>query len=512
MRPRDRDRKINGADRGRLPARRITMRLFDTDRSKMDHVPTTSLFRGARQGRTIAAYAAMIAVAAALFAWIRSIGETLAQPGGGLPQLPSPAQAPRHGDVLAEVLLALAVIVLMARLVGRLVEKYLRQPPVMGEIIAGVMLGPSILGAVSSDAYALLMPQDAAPYLGIVAKIGVVLFMFLVGVELDADPIRRHPHSTLAISHASVIAPFVLGSALAIALYPHYATGTTSFTVFSLFIGVSMSVTAFPVLARILTDRRMQQTPLGVTAIACAAVDDATAWCLLALVSGVAAAQLGDVARTGVLVAVYVAVMFVAVRPFARWLAARVEHAAGPISPTTLAVVMGLMLFSAVSTEMIGIHALFGAFLFGSFIPHDSRLAVHVHARVQDLVVVLLLPIFFAFTGMRTEIGLVGTARDWLFCGVIVVVATVGKFGGSLVAARLSGLGWRDASAIGILMNTRGLMQLIVLNVGLDMGILSPTLFAMMIIMALVTTFATAPLLDLVMGKRAELPGEPSTA
>jgi Kef-type K+ transport system membrane component KefB len=356
------------------------------------------------------------------------------------------------------------------------------------------------------------MPQDAAPYLGVVAKIGVVLFMFLVGVELDAGPIRRHPHSTLAISHASVIAPFVLGAALALVLYPHYATGTTSFTVFSLFIGVAMSVTAFPVLARILSDRRMQHTPLGVTAIACAAVDDATAWCLLALVSGVAAAQLGDVARTAALVAVYVMAMFVAVRPLARWLAARVEQVAGPVSPTMLAVIMGLMLFSAVTTESIGIHALFGAFLFGTFIPHDSRLAAHVHARVQDLVVVLLLPIFFAFTGMRTEIGLLGTPRDWLFCGLIVVVATAGKFGGSFVAARLSGLGWRDASAIGVLMNTRGLMQLIVLDVGLDMGILSPTLFTMLIIMALVTTFATAPMLDLLIGRRVELPGETSIA
>ena len=475
-------------------------------------MPAASLFRGARQGRTIAGYAAMIVLAAALFLWIRSVGETLTPPGGGLAHGPSHAPAAAQGDVLAEVLLALAIIVLMARFAGRFVERYLRQPPVMGEILAGVMLGPSVLGALSSDAYVFLMPPEAAPYLGIVAKIGVVLFMFLVGVELDAGPIRRHPHSTLAISHASVIAPFVLGTALALVLYAPYAIGGTSFTVFSLFLGVSMSVTAFPVLARILTDRKMQHTPLGVTAIACAAVDDATAWCLLALVSGVAAAQLGDVARTAAFVALYVVVMFVAVRPLARWLSARVENAAGPMSATMLAVVMGVMLFSAVTTEWIGIHALFGAFLFGCFIPHDSRLAAHVHSRVQDLVVVLLLPIFFAFTGLRTEIGLMGTVRDWLFCGLIVVVATAGKFGGSVVAARLSGLGWRDASAIGILMNTRGLMQLIVLNVGLDMGILSPTLFAMLIVMALVTTFATAPLLDLVMGKRATLPAETSTA
>ena len=469
------------------------MRPFDTAGARSD----AGLFRGASWAKTIAAYAAMIALAIVVFAWVRSLGEGLVAPGAAGPAS-SPSPGVRHGDALADVLLSLAVIVFMARLTGRLVEKYLRQPPVMGEILAGIMLGPSVLGAISSDTAAVLMSPDAAPYLGIVAKIGVVLFMFLVGVELDAAPIRRHPHTTLAISHASIIAPFVLGTVLALFLFPVYAIAGTSFTVFSLFIGVSMSVTAFPVLARILTDRRMQHTPLGVTAIACAAVDDATAWCLLALVSAVAAAQLGEAATTAALVAVYVVVMFIVVRPAVRWLTERVENQPGSLSATTLAVVMGSMLLSAVVTESIGIHALFGAFLFGAFVPHESRLASQVHARVQDLVLVLLLPIFFAFDGMRTQIGLLATARDWIFCGAIVLVATVGKFGGSYVAARLSGLGARDASAIGILMNTRGLMQLIVLNVGLDMGILSPTLFAMLIIMALVTTFATAPLLGLV--------------
>jgi Kef-type K+ transport system membrane component KefB len=353
------------------------------------------------------------------------------------------------------------------------------------------------------------MPQEAAPYLGIVAKIGVVLFMFLVGLQLDASPLRRHSHSTLAISHASILAPFTLGAALALVIYPIYATGSTSFTVFSLFLGVSMSVTAFPVLARILTDRRIQNTPLGVTAIACAAVDDATAWCLLAFVSGVATAQLGSAVTTFGLAALYVVVMFVAVRPVARWLAAREERTAGPVSSTVLAIVVGLMLLSAVATESIGIHALFGAFLFGALIPHDGRLAAQLRARMEDIVVVLLLPIFFAFTGMRTQIGLLATPMDWLFCGVIIVVATAGKFGGSFVAARLSGLGWRESSAIGVLMNTRGLMELIVLNVGLDMGILSPTLFAMLVIMALVTTFSTTPALQLIMGRHG-LAGAPA--
>jgi Kef-type K+ transport system membrane component KefB len=459
-----------------------------------------SLFAGASRWKTIVGYAGMTASAVGAYFWIRSLGERMTLPQTGIPKAAETASG--SGHVLAEVLLALAVIAIMARLVGRAVEKYLKQPPVMGEILAGIMLGPSVLGAISNDAYLFLMPPEAAPYLGILAKVGVVLFMFLVGIQLDAAPLRSHSHSTLAISHASILAPFTLGAALALVLYPIYATGTTSFTVFSLFLGVSMSVTAFPVLARILTDRRIQSTPLGVTAIACAAVDDATAWCLLAFVSGVATAQLGSAATTVGLAALYVAAMFVAVRPFARWLADREERSSGPVSPTVLAFVIGLMLFSAVATESIGIHALFGAFLFGAFIPHDSRLAGQIRARIEDLVVVLLLPIFFAFTGMRTQIGLLGTAADWMFCVVIILVATAGKFGGSFIAARLSGLGWRESGAIGVLMNTRGLMELIVLNVGLDMDILSPTLFAMLVIMALVTTFSTTPALQLIMGRR----------
>jgi Kef-type K+ transport system membrane component KefB len=443
----------------------------------------------------------MTGAGVAAFFWIRTLGERLS---GGEPPL-TPAQVPAgpgEGHVLAEVLLAVAVITIMARLVGRAVEKYLRQPPVMGEILSGIILGPSVLGAISAGAYTFLMPPEAAPYLGVVAKIGVVLFMFLVGLHMDAGPLRSHTHTTLAISHASMFAPFVLGAALALLLFPIYGTAGTSFTVFSLFLGVSMSVTAFPVLARILIDRRIQHTPIGATALACAAVGDATAWCLLAFISGVATAQLGSAAATVGLAVLYVALMFLAVRPLVRWLAAREERSSAPVSPTVLAIVMGLMLFSAVATESIGIHALFGAFLFGALIPHDGRLAEQIRTRSEDIVAVLLLPIFFAFTGMRTELGLLGTTTDWLVCGLIILVATAGKFGGSFVAARLSGLGWRESGAIGALMNTRGLMELIVLNVGLDMGILSPTLFAMLVIMALATTFSTTPMLHAIMGRR----------
>jgi Kef-type K+ transport system membrane component KefB len=211
---------------------------------------------------------------------------------------------------------------------------------------------------------------------------------------------------------------------------------------------------------------------------------------------------MAGVAWTLFLVGLYVTIMFLAVRPLARWLARREETRSGPVSLTVLAIVFGVMLLSAVATESIGIHALFGAFLCGAVIPHDGRLAEQIRSRAEDLVVVLLLPIFFAFTGMRTQIGLLSSASDWLFCGLIIAVATMGKFGGSFAAAKLSGLGWRESSAIGILMNTRGLMELIVLNVGLDMGVLSPTLFAMLVIMALVTTFSTTPLLNVIVHER----------
>jgi Kef-type K+ transport system membrane component KefB len=342
------------------------------------------------------------------------------------------------------------------------------------------------------------LPSEAAPHLKIVANIGVVLFMFLVGLELDTRLLRGTAHATLAISHASIIAPFLLGSALALLLYPVYSNQGVSFLVFALFIGVSMSVTAFPVLARILSDRRLSTTPLGATALACAAADDATAWCLLAVVSGVASAQLGNAWLTMGLVVGYVTIMIFAVRPIAVWIAAREDRKPGSVSPTMLAIVFAMLLLSAVTTETIGIHALFGAFLFGAVIPHDARLAEQLRVRIEDLVSVLLLPIFFAFTGMRTRIGLVSSSYDWLMCGAIIAIATLGKFGGTTIAGRAAGLRWSDASALGILMNTRGLMELIVLNVGLDMGVLSPTLFAMLVLMALVTTFATTPLLGLV--------------
>lgn len=442
-------------------------------------------------GRTVVAYAAMLLMAAGVFWLVCVLGSNLSPPPGLAPS--ATASTATASDTLLHVLLALAVVIVAARTVGVLF-RHIGQPPVVGEVVAGILLGPSLLGYVAPQLSAYLLPASVAPHLGVLAQVGVVLYMFLVGLELDTDLIRRRSHASVAISHASIVVPFVLGGVLALWLYPQLSLSDVPFTVFALFLGVSMSVTAFPVLARILTDRGLQSTPVGVIALTCAAIDDITAWCLLAFLVGVVQVQPGEVMLTLTLAVIYVASVFLIVRPLARWFVAR--HATrGELSGNAWAMVFVALLLSALTTEMIGIHALFGAFLLGAVIPHDSQLADEIHTKLEAPVVVLLLPAFFAFTGLRTQIGLVHGFDQWAVCVVIILVASLGKFGGSAIAARLTGLTWRDASAVGILMNTRGLMELIVLNVGLDLGVLSPTLFAMLVLMALATTLATSPIL-----------------
>jgi len=354
-----------------------------------------------------------------------------------------------------------------------------------------VLLGPSLLGAISPAAYQFVLAPAAVPYLGIVAQLGVVLYMFLVGVELNPDLLRGQVHATVATSHASIVVPFVLGSALSLFLYPRFSSADVPFTSFALFIGIAMAITAFPVLARILSELGMTRTRLGTVALACAAVDDVTAWCLLALVVGVVQASAGSALTVVALTLAFIAVMFVVVRPL---LARLIGAAEGEGSDGYVAVGIVGLLVCALVTETIGIHALFGAFLFGAVIPHDSRLAHALTNRLESLVLVLLLPAFFAFAGMRTQIGLVPGWAGWTACALIIIVATLGKVGGTLAAARLVGMSWRAGTTLGVLMNTRGLMQLVVLNVGLDLGVITPTLFTMMVVMAIVLTMATTPL------------------
>jgi Kef-type K+ transport system membrane component KefB len=462
------------------------------------------------QVKTFVGYAAMLAGCAGVFLWIRSAGAGLAAPARAPGAAVGRAVGAAQNATLLHVLLALLVIIVASRVCGALFRRF-NQPAVIGEVVAGIMLGPSLLGRVAPGASAFLLPPAVAPYLGVIAQVGVILFMFLVGVELDTGLLRRRTHTTVAISHASIVAPFLLGSLTALWIYPKLSTRDVPFGVFALFMGVSMSVTAFPVLARILTDRGMHRSSLGVLAISCAAVDDVTAWCLLAFVVGVAQSALGGAVRTVALTLAYVVAMLAVVRP-AVTRAVRRQEVVGAVSQDVTAAVLVALLLSALVTESIGIHALFGAFLLGAIVPHESLLAKAMRQRLEDVVVVFLLPAFFAFTGMRTQIGLVHGAGHVFVCAVIIAVACLGKFGGTAVAARLSGLGARDAASLGVLMNTRGLMELIVLNVGLDLGVLSPTLFAMMVIMALVTTVATTPLLHLLQRGRAVDAGEAGVA
>jgi K+:H+ antiporter len=428
----------------------------------------------------------------AAFLLIRRYGETLTPPPPAETISANAAATSATPDALFHVLLALAAVVVAGRLLGALLRT-IGQPPVIGEVLGGILLGPSLLGRLAPDASAYILPASVAPFLNVVAQLGVVLYMFLVGLELNGDLLRDRAHATIATSHASIVLPFVLGSMLALYLYPRLSTRDVSFTSFALFMGVAMSITAFPVLARILADRGMTRTELGAVALTCAATDDVTAWCLLALVVGVEKARIEDALMVVLLAAAFIAVMFLVVRPLAGRLLA------GERSPTqqTLAMALAGLLIAALTTEGIGVHAVFGAFLFGAVIPHDSELARTLTRKLDDLVTILLLPAFFAFTGMRTEIGLVSSTAEWVMCGLIVLVATAGKFGGTLAAARLTGLSWHGAASLGILMNTRGLMQLVVLNIGLDLKVISPTLFTMMVLMALVTTVATTPVLQL---------------
>jgi Kef-type K+ transport system membrane component KefB len=394
---------------------------------------------------------------------------------------------------LSQVLIALAAVILVGRLFSAAL-KWLGQPPVIGEVIAGIALGPSLFTWFGYEASPLL-PKDVAPYLAIIAQLGVILYMFLVGLEFNPNQLKSNAAAAIAISFTSIVLPLALGATLAVALFSRLAPDGTALTSFALFMGVAMAVTAFPVLARILTDRGISKTEIGVLALSCAAVDDVTAWCLLAFVSGVVKSQAGGTAYVIFFSLLYIGAMLILVRPIAARLINRENH--NGLSATTVAVIFAALLVSAWTTEAIGIHAVFGAFLLGVVIPHDSHIAQSLTAGLEQVVTILLLPAFFAYTGMRTQIGLVSGWEHWLICGLIIVIASLGKFGGTLAAARLSGLDWKTGSALGILMNTRGLMELIVLNVGLDLGVISPTLFAMMVLMALATTLATTPLLAL---------------
>lgn len=395
---------------------------------------------------------------------------------------------------LTLLLAQIGAILFLSRALGPVARK-IGQPLVIAEVVAGIVLGPSLLGWLWPEALATLFPPASFPVLKMLSRIGLLLFMFLIGLELDPKLLKGRTHASIAISHTSIILPFVLGSIAAFWLYAPYSSQDVPFLSFLLFLGAAMSVTAFPVLARILSERNLLTSRVGAITIACAAVDDVTAWCILAFVVAIARARaVTDGLWTTGMALAFILAMLLLVRPFLHRLGARVASREG-LTPPVMAITLMLLFASSGVTEIIGIHALFGAFLFGAILPKEGKLAETLAERLETVAVVLLLPLFFAYSGLRTQIGLLDSPTDWLVAGALILIATIGKFGGSAVAARLTGLRWREASAVGILMNTRGLMELIVLNIGMDIGVISPTVFTMLVIMALVTTFATTPVL-----------------
>jgi Kef-type K+ transport system membrane component KefB len=409
----------------------------------------------------------------------------------------SRAPVPAHAALpdVGILLLQIGLVLLATRLVGRLFRK-LGQPQVVGEMTAGLLLGPSLLGWIAPAASSALFAPDSLGFLNALCQVGLVLFMFLVGVELEPALLRGHGHTAVLTSHASILAPFFLGVVLAVPFYPRLAPPGVAFASFALFLGAAMSVTAFPVLARILTERKLHRTSVGAVALVCAAVDDVTAWCILAGIVIVARAGRDFFPLWRVLggCAIFVAVMITGgrriFRAFGRTFARR-----GSLSADSLAAILLCAFVSAWAAELIGIHALFGAFLAGAVMPREPGFARALTQKLEDLVVVVLLPLFFAFTGLRTSVRLLGAPGLWLSAALVLVCAIAGKLGGSALAARSCGMPWREAAGVGVLMNTRGLMELVILNVGLDIGVISPALFTMMVLMALVTTAMTSPLL-----------------
>lgn len=394
------------------------------------------------------------------------------------------------------LVIQICVILVASYSVGRLLHRF-RQPQVVGEMVAGVLLGPSLLGWLAPGLFATLFPETSLGPLSVLSQIGLLLFMFMVGLELDTKMLRRLGLTAIVVSHTSIVVPFVLGALLALFLFPRIADASLPFTGFVLFMGAAMSVTAFPVLARILGERNLMGTKLGTLTIACAAVDDVTAWCLLAVIIAIVKSELNQLPLWQMLpgVVVYLALMLFVVRPILRELIARQRDA---WKNDLIVVLLVCMLASSWATEWLGIHALFGAFFAGVIVPKENGRTEEVRKRLQLPVVVLLIPLFFAFTGLRASIGLISGSEIVLYCVLVFLVAVVGKFGGSMIAARMMGTPWREAASIGVLMNTRGLIELVILNIGLDIGVLTRPLFSIMVLMAVGTTLMTTPILSLI--------------
>jgi Kef-type K+ transport system membrane component KefB len=461
------------------------------------------------KNRKLIFYLLVIAVFGALIYWITERGSLLE--AGKLVQDSGPAENIAKDPYklfedaflknlfhpLAILLLQIITIILVSRLFGFLFHK-IGQPTVIGEILAGILLGPSVVGFFFPEFSNFLFPVESLANLQFLSQVGLILFMFVIGLELDLKVVKNQAHDAVVISHASIVIPYFLGMGLAYFLYENLAPDHISFLSFALFMGIAMSITAFPVLARVIQERDLTKTKLGIMAITCAAADDITAWCLLAAVIAIVKAGTFVSALYSIALAFgFVLFMILIVQPFLKRLG-KVYSSRETISKTIVAVSFMVLLVSAYLAEVIGIHALFGAFLAGVIMPPSFSFRRIMMDKVEDVSLVLLLPLFFVFTGLRTQIGLLNDTHLWTICGAIILTAVAGKFGGTAFAARFVGQSWKESLSLGALMNTRGLMELIVLNIGYDLGVLSPEVFAMLVLMALVTTFMTGPALDVI--------------
>lgn len=398
---------------------------------------------------------------------------------------------------LSVLLLQIITILFAARFLGYLFSK-IRQPAVIGEIVAGILLGPTLLGHYFPEISTFIFPENSFGNLQFISQVGLILFMFAIGMELDFGMLKGKAKNALIISHTAVWLSFTLGVVLAYYMYDRYAVPGSPFLSFALFVGISMSITAFPVLARVVQERGLMKTPLGGLAMTAAAIDDITAWCLLAAVVAVVKAGTAAGAVYNILFTfAYVLSMLVLVRPFMK----RIGEIYGrkkQLSRSVIAIAFLVLLISAYIADLLGIHALFGAFLAGIVMPPSLNFRRILTEKTEDVALIIFLPLFFVYSGLRTKLGLLDNAQLWNHTLIIIAFATVGKFFGAYLGSRLTRQTLSDSLKMGALMNTRGLMELVVLNIGLDLGVLSQQIFSMLVVMALVTTFMTGPLLELI--------------
>ena len=406
-------------------------------------------------------------------------------------------------QTLLLVLVEIAVIIGLARVMGMLFARF-KQPPVIGEICAGIMLGPSFLGMLSPESLTVLFPSSTLPYLFLLSQIGLIFYMFLVGLELNPKFLSGKLKIAAGISNVSIILPFSLGFILAdFVLYRLNQPSPALFLPFALFVGSAMSITAFPVLARILTDKGLTQTALGSMALTCASIDDISAWCLLAIAIAVTRTDSITTAIPILFgVASYVIFMMTAGRRFAKQVLGNYVQS-GSIQQGLLTFIYIAVILSAVITEWIGIDVIFGGFILGVIIPKNNNLSAELKNKTEDFVTTFLLPLFFAYSGLNTELGLLNTSFLWGVCLLVILAAVAGKFCGVYLSARFFGIASQEAKAMGWLMNTRGLTELVILNVGLKLNVISPVMFTLFVIMALATTMITSPLLDRIYPSRA---------